>query len=181
MLQYADVILPAGTFAETAGTFVNAEGLWQDFSAAGKPVGDSRPGWKILRVLGNELGLIGFDYFAAPEVRRELKEACRSLSLDNSVPAAAIEATPARDGLIRVGDVPIYSVDPLVRRSRPLQEAADAGRPVARRPGRSPRPGGWSAPTPGSGAGPRRTFRAAGSGRRGSGRAPGARPTGPGP
>ena len=134
LLQYADIILPGTTFAETDGTFVNAEGLWQNFSAAGTPPGESRPNWKILRVLGNELGLAGFDYHAAAEVRRELKGLCRDLALDNTVPAggAAPSGARPRAGLIRFGDVPMYSVDPLVRRSQPLQEAADAGRPIAR-------------------------------------------------
>jgi len=132
MLQYADIILPCATYAETAGTFVNAEGLWQDFAAAGSAPGDARPAWKILRVLGNELGLGGFDFFAADEVRRELKEQCRELALDNAVAAADVRPVEPREGLVRFGDVPMYSVDPLVRRSRPLQEAADAGRPVAR-------------------------------------------------
>lgn len=132
MLQYADVILPLATFAETDGTLVNAEGLWQHFEAAGTPDAESRPGWKILRVLANELGVAGFDYFAAEEVRRELKEACRSLSLDNTVALEGdIEASTRRDGLVRVGSVPIYSTDPVVRRSVPLQNAADAGRPIA--------------------------------------------------
>ncbi|MDZ7788004.1 MAG: NADH-quinone oxidoreductase subunit NuoG [Halofilum sp. (in: g-proteobacteria)] len=133
MLQYADIILPGTNFAETDGTFVNAEGLWQNFSAAGTPPGEARPNWKILRVLANELGLAGFDYYAAAEVRRELKELCRDLTLDNTVAAGRTESAPKTiDGLVRYGDVPMYSVDPLVRRSRPLQEAADAGHPVAR-------------------------------------------------
>ncbi|WP_070988795.1 NADH-quinone oxidoreductase subunit NuoG [Halofilum ochraceum] len=133
MLQYADIILPGTTFAETDGTFVNAEGLWQNFSAAGTPPGDSRPNWKILRVLGNELGIAGFEYHAAAEIRRELKERCREVTLDNTVPAGeSLPETRSIDGLVRYGDVPMYSVDPLVRRSRPLQEAADAGQPAAR-------------------------------------------------
>jgi NADH-quinone oxidoreductase subunit G len=133
MLQYADIILPGTTFAETDGTFVNAEGLWQNFSAAGTPPGESRPGWKILRVLGNELGIDGFDYYAAAEIRRELKGLCRDLTLDNAVPVGGSVAAGAKvEGLVRYGDVPMYSVDPLVRRSRPLQEAADAGRPIVR-------------------------------------------------
>lgn len=133
MLQYADVILPASTFVETAGTFVNAEGLWQDFTAAGTPPGDARPGWKILRVLANELGVDGFDYFGADEVRRELKERCRALTLDNRVASErAPQPAAPRDGLLRFGDVPMYSTDPLVRRSEPLQQAADAGRPQVR-------------------------------------------------
>lgn len=130
MLQYADIILPASTFAETDGTHVNAEGLWQDFAAAGSPPGEARPGWKILRVLANALEVPGFDYFAAAEVRRELKERCRELVLDNAVrEAEPVEPATVRDGLVRFGDVPMYSVDPLVRRSEPLQRAADAGRP----------------------------------------------------
>jgi len=132
MLQYADVILPLATFAETDGTLVNAEGLWQNFEAAGSPEAESRPGWKILRVLGSELGVEGFDYFSAAEVRRELKEACRSLTLDNSVDAdGPVDSGAPRQGLVRVGNVPIYSTDPVVRRSQPLQQAADAGRPIA--------------------------------------------------
>jgi NADH-quinone oxidoreductase subunit G len=133
LLQYADVILPSSTFAETDGTLVNLEGLWQDFAAAGSPPGDARPTWKILRVLANELGVDGFDYFAAAEVRRELKEQCRQLTLDNRIePAGPPETRIADHGLVRFGDVPMYSVDALVRRSRPLQGAADAGRAEVR-------------------------------------------------
>jgi NADH-quinone oxidoreductase subunit G len=129
MLQYADVILPGSTFAETDGTFVNAEGLWQNFEAAGAVPGDGRPTWKILRVLANALGVAGFDYFAAAEVRRELKEQCRELVLDNAVTTeVGPRGTAASAGYRRCGDVPMYSVDPLVRRSLPLQETADAGR-----------------------------------------------------
>ena len=57
LLDCADVLLPIGTFAETAGTFVNAEGRWQSFDAAADLAGDARPGWRVLRVLGNELEL----------------------------------------------------------------------------------------------------------------------------
>ncbi len=131
MLQYADVILPGTVFAETDGTHVNAEGLWQDFAAAGTPPGEARANWKILRVLANELGVSGFDYFAAAEVRRELKEQCRELRLDNTV-GGPVSADAPGEGLVRYGDVPMYSVDPLVRQSEPLQAAADAGRAVVR-------------------------------------------------
>ncbi|MEX2576424.1 MAG: molybdopterin-dependent oxidoreductase, partial [Halofilum sp. (in: g-proteobacteria)] len=133
MLQYASVILPGSTFAETAGTFVNAEGLWQDFAAAGSLPGDARPTWKILRVLANELDVSGFDYLGADEIRAELKERCREITLDNRVASdRAPRPTGVREGLVRFGEVPMYSTEPLVRRSEPLQQAADAGRPVAR-------------------------------------------------
>jgi NADH-quinone oxidoreductase subunit G len=132
MLQYADIILPLAAFAETDGTLVNAEGLWQNFDAAASPYADSRPGWKILRVLANELDVPGFDYFSAGEIRRELKEACRALTLDNTVADSGPARPPTRrDGIVRVGNVPLYSTDPVVRRSQPLQQAADAGRPIA--------------------------------------------------
>ncbi len=128
MLQYAEVILPGSTFAETDGTLVNAEGLWQNFEAAGAVPGDGRPTWKVLRVLANALDVAGFQYFAAAEVRRELKEECRELVLDNAVTTeVAASADRESGGYTRSGDVPMYSVDPLVRRSQPLQEAADAG------------------------------------------------------
>ncbi len=132
MLQYADVILPAAAFAETDGTFVNGEGLWQDFKAAVQPPGEARPGWKILRVLGQRLGVEGFDWFSAAEIRQALKASCREIVLDNR-PQTDGELAPSKDAsppagqLVRFGHVPLYSVDPIVRRSEPLQSAADAG------------------------------------------------------
>src|SRR5207302_428209 len=70
------VLLPMGTFAETSGTYVNCEGLWQSQPGAAAPVGEARPGWKVLRVLGNLLGLEGFDYQSSEDVLREVREAC---------------------------------------------------------------------------------------------------------
>ena len=70
----ADVLLPIGTFGETAGTFVNAEGLWQSFDAAADLAGDSRPGWRVLRVLGNELGLADCEYRTPSEVSAALEQ-----------------------------------------------------------------------------------------------------------
>lgn len=133
MLQYANVILPAATFAETEGTFVNAEGHWQPVTAVTHPPGEARPGWKILRVLGERLAVTGFDWSSADEIRASVKAQCRDIVLDNRLRSSeALDslAKPRADGLVRFGDVPMYSVDPLVRRSVPLQEAADAGRPI---------------------------------------------------
>jgi len=132
MLQYADVILPTATFAETDGTFVNGEGLWQDFTAAVRAPGAARPGWKVMRVLAEQLGLAGCNWFSAEEIRQELKAACRAIVLDNRLPDADLPAVGETGGtrFVRFGDVPMYSVDAIVRRSRPLQEAADAGRPA---------------------------------------------------
>ena len=73
MLDYADIILPIAAFGETSGTFVNVEGRWQSFSGCVKPVGETRPAWKVLRVLGNLFGLSGFDYTRSDEIRDEIK------------------------------------------------------------------------------------------------------------
>ena len=124
LLECADVLLPIGTFAETAGTFVNAEGAWQSFDAAADPVGDARPGWRVLRVLGNALGLADFDYRSAADVRdalrRELGEAPPpDNSYRGSLSIAALEPVDVDPAVL---DVPIYAVDAVVRRSEPLQE-----------------------------------------------------------
>jgi NADH-quinone oxidoreductase subunit G len=124
----ADVMLPVSPFTETAGTFVNAEGRVQSFHGTVKPLADTRPGWKVLRVLGNLLGLQGFQQETAEEVRAE---ALGDLStLPQRLSNAAKMTDPARfvagQGLERVSHVPVYHADPLVRRSPPLQETADA-------------------------------------------------------
>ncbi|MEO7774664.1 MAG: NADH-quinone oxidoreductase subunit NuoG, partial [Steroidobacteraceae bacterium] len=67
--EIATVLLPMGSFAETSGTYVNLEGIWQSFAGAAQPVGESRPGWKVLRVLANHLDLNGFEYQSSEEVR----------------------------------------------------------------------------------------------------------------
>ena len=74
--EVAHVLLPMGTFAETYGTYVNFEGRWQSFAGAATPLGEARPGWKVLRVLGNALGLQAFEYQSAEEVRDEVHRAC---------------------------------------------------------------------------------------------------------
>ena len=85
MKQYASVLLPSGTFGETSGTYVNVEGRWQHFTGMTKPAGESRPGWKILRVLGNLCGLAGFEYLSSEEVGEELRKAVGDLKPDNSL------------------------------------------------------------------------------------------------
>ena len=74
--QVAHVVLPIGSFAESSGTFVNFEGRWQSWAGAARLLGDSRPGWKVLRVLANLLGLPGVDYVGSDEIRDALKQAC---------------------------------------------------------------------------------------------------------
>ncbi len=127
-VDHADVVLPSAAFAETAGTFVNATGAWQMFNGATAPPGQGRPAWKILRVLGNELNLDGFDYNDVTAVRDELKSLCREIELDNSYALDNIEVPDASEpkGLLRIGDLPAYRSDMLVRRARSLQKTKDA-------------------------------------------------------
>jgi NADH-quinone oxidoreductase subunit G len=135
-MDYADVLLPVAPFAETSGTFVNAEGRAQSFNGTVKPAGEARPAWKVLRVLGNILGLGGFDYETSESIRDELFEkgvTDLSAKLNNAskkVPVAA--AAGAGDKLERLADVPIYFADALARRSGPLLATTDGAAPKAR-------------------------------------------------
>jgi NADH-quinone oxidoreductase subunit G len=132
-VDYAHVLLPIGPFTETAGTYVSTEGRVQSFSGVVRPLGEARPAWKVLRVLGNLLGLPGFEHDSADEVMREaLGDGGIAGRLDNRLTAApAGEARPAAAGLQRIAEVPIYSADAIVRRSRPLQRTRDGQPPVA--------------------------------------------------
>ena len=128
-VEHANIVLPSAAFTETAGTFVNATGAWQMFNGTAAPPGEGRPAWKILRVLGNQLKLEGFDYESAEDVRDELKSLCRDIRLDNSYTLDNIELPSSYDtgaGLLRCGDLPAYKSDMLVRRARSLQKTADA-------------------------------------------------------
>ncbi|NIF42220.1 NADH-quinone oxidoreductase subunit G [Burkholderia sp. Tr-862] len=128
-LDYADVLLPVAPFTETAGTYVNAEGSVQSFNGVVRPLGDTRPAWKVLRVLGSLLGLPNFEYETAEEVRlAALGDAGVASRLSNqaSVAPARVAATAANGGFERLADVPIYHADALVRRAGALHLTAAA-------------------------------------------------------
>jgi NADH-quinone oxidoreductase subunit G len=122
----ADVLLPTGPFTETSGTFVNTEGCWQGFSGIATPQGDSRPGWKVMRVLGNQFGLDGFEQLSSEEIRDALQEQTGTVKLDNSQAAGPVADAMAAAGLERIGDVAINATDALVRRAPALQATPDA-------------------------------------------------------
>ena len=135
--DYAHLLLPVSPFTETSGSFVNTEGRLQHFNAAVKPLGDSRPGWKVLRVLANLLDLPGFDHDASEAVRNEWQAAAGTLRLDNALDNAlgavelqGLDGRPADGKLQRIGEVPIYQLDPVVRRAPSLQATKDAAPPV---------------------------------------------------
>jgi NADH-quinone oxidoreductase subunit G len=128
-LEYAHVLLPIAPFSETAGSFVNMEGRLQSFHGAVKPLGETRPAWKVLRVLGNLLSLGGFDYDTAEAVRGDALQGDLAAALDNAAPIVGITSLDATDGLERVGETSLYQCDPITRRSPPLQATADAAVP----------------------------------------------------
>jgi NADH-quinone oxidoreductase subunit G len=131
--DYADVLLPVSPFTETPGAFISTEGRLQGFHAVVKPLGESRPAWKVLRVLGGLMGLDGFGFDTADEVRAEcLKGRDVASLLSNKTSVVATAAAGAAAGIERIADVPPYFADALVRRSAPLQKAADAKPPRAR-------------------------------------------------
>ncbi|MBA3023870.1 MAG: NADH-quinone oxidoreductase subunit G [Sideroxydans sp.] len=127
--EYADVLLPIAPYSETSGTFISSEGRVQSFNGAVKPLGEARPAWKVLRVLGNLLKVDGFDYETSQAVRDEaLQGVDVAAKLNNAV--SAIESKPtAVIGLQRVADVPIYATDAIVRRAMSLQATSDAAQP----------------------------------------------------
>ncbi len=123
----ADVVLPVGTFAETAGTFVNCAGSWQSFGGVASPVGNSRPAWKVLRVLGNLLGMPDCEYATAGEILAAVRRVAGDIQADNTVAQTAIPpaTTPATVSLAEL-DVPMYQLDALLRRATSLQQTSEA-------------------------------------------------------
>lgn len=124
MKAYADFILPVAAFAETPGTFVNVEGKRQSFNAAAMPGGEARPGWKVLRVLGNFCHFEGFEQRTIEEVREELDAAvAQAETVEFKQPgfdAASVKAVDAQ--LMRVSAYPTAASDTLVRHSLAMQK-----------------------------------------------------------
>ena len=132
-LEYADVLLPCSPFSETSGTFINCEGRAQSFNGVVAPLGETRPAWKVLRVLGNLLNLDGFAYETSEQVRDELIGTEELVAgRDNGLASADIALPVALGGLQRISDVPIFFADPLVRKAPALQKTSDAVEPTAR-------------------------------------------------
>jgi NADH-quinone oxidoreductase subunit G len=121
--QHADLVLPLATFLETSGTFVNTEGLWQPFKGVVSLADGPRPGWKVLTALGQTL-LPGdeFSYQDSTQVRNELKELCRELTLDNRVDLGIDLNLPTKPRTLqKVSETAIYAVDAMTRNASPLQ------------------------------------------------------------
>lgn len=129
--DWADVMLPVAPFTETSGTFVNAAGMAQSFKGVAAPFGDTRPAWKVLRVLGNLLELPGFDDETSESVRDAVLAAGVDARLSNEIRREpALVSVQA--GIQRVTDVPIFRSDAIVRRAQALQQTNASRAPVAR-------------------------------------------------
>ena len=123
--DYATILLPASQTVETSGTFVNMEGRFQSFTAAAKLLGETRPTWKVLRVLGNMLDVDGFDYMSSEDVRDEVKASIDAVGdYSNAVDREDATLMGDIDGLQRIGEVQMYATDAVVRRARSLQQTA---------------------------------------------------------
>ena len=130
-MEYADAILPIAPYLETSGTFVNTEGRAQSFNGAVRPLGDARPGWKVLRVIGSQLGLPGFDLDTPEAVRAALPSLAADRLGGRSGVAPQTPQAAATGTLQRLADVPVNFSDALVRRAQSLQKTADARAPRA--------------------------------------------------
>ena len=132
-LDYADVLLPIAAFTENEGSYVNIAGRVQSFAAAVPPPGEARPGWKILRVLGNRFMLGGFEQNAVEDVRAELDLArATSGAWQGASFGGTLEIALTADQLYRLAEVPMYAVDACTRRAPALQATADNPPPAAR-------------------------------------------------
>ncbi len=123
MLAYSDVILPIAPFSETSGTFIGVDKQWQSFAGAVKAKGDCRPGWKVLRVLGNMAKLRGFDYVSSTDIRDEVQDQLNLLSPSNEcyIP----DNLHSESGLMVISEVPMYQTDAVLRRSSALQQTTE--------------------------------------------------------
>lgn len=124
--QYADVLLPIAPSTETSGTFINIAGTPQTFKAAVRPLGETRPGWKVLRVLGNLLGLENFEFNSSEEVLNTFMPADLSARLTNSVPEQTVAGVALNGKLELAAFAPIYDTDALVRRADSLRKTKAA-------------------------------------------------------
>ena len=132
-LEYAHVLLPIAPFTETSGTFVSTEGTVQSFRGLVQPLAETRPAWKVLRVLGNLLGVAGFDYDSSDAVFKDALSGTDVVArLNNRLSSAVIGKFEEADaGIERIGEVPIYQADAIVRRAVSLQKTHDSAEPVA--------------------------------------------------
>ncbi len=124
--QVADILLPLSIYAENEGSIINVEGRLQSFAACVPGPGEARPGWKVLRVLANKLGMTDCNHHNVNGITDDISEQIAAVSFDNFADWAQPDTLSAGDNdLARISDVPMNSLDPLVRRAVALQQTND--------------------------------------------------------
>ena len=134
MREYADVLLPIALFAETSGSYINVEGRLQSFTGAVPPVGEARPAWKILRVLGNMLKIEAFVYNSSQEIRDELIRVTDDItprsvgnwSIPESLEYDMANHTVNDAALQKITEIPMYRIDAMTRRAQALQNSDES-------------------------------------------------------
>jgi NADH-quinone oxidoreductase subunit G len=128
LLEIADVLLPIAAFTENSGTMINVDGTWQSNSSVVHAFGDSRPGWKVIRVLGNIAGLDNFEYASVEQITATIKQQIGSnhplTSWKNTCPG--VLNNPVSKSIVRIAPIALYATDSLVRRAEALQATKDA-------------------------------------------------------
>ena len=122
----ADLMLPIGTFAETSGTFINCEGSWQSFNGVSSPVHEARPGWKVLKVIGDLLKLDGFEFESTLDVLSELREKLGETETSNNPEKYKNQSNGNKKASVE--RVPMYQMDVILRHSPSLQLTPEAQR-----------------------------------------------------
>lgn len=128
--EVADVLLPVTPMSEMEGTYVNAFGDWQRFQAAVHPLGESKPAWKVIRVMGNLWEVPGFTQESAEALSIELEKQYTEIvkaGIQTPIAFARTTLEPlAANGLRRLAPISLYGVDGIVRRAKSLQATPDA-------------------------------------------------------
>ena len=124
--EYADVILPMAAFAETSGTYINTDGLWQTVVGAIPPQNQARPAWKILRVLANVLHVDAFDYSSSQDILFEIQGLVDMMHESNYKLFYPEYLPKLSDEFVRVGEWPLYRSDAIVRHANELQQCASS-------------------------------------------------------
>jgi NADH-quinone oxidoreductase subunit G len=124
-MDCSDVLLPIAPFTETSGTFVNAEGRVQSFHSVVRPLGETRPAWKVLRVLGNMLGISGFDQESSQDVLAAAAGGQVPAFVPPELLSNGVRSVPSLPFSTEPCVAAIYQLDGLVRRSSSLQLTAD--------------------------------------------------------
>ncbi len=123
----ADIVLPASSYTEKPGTYVNTEGRVQYADKAVFAPGDAREDWTILRALADALGVnVGFDSF--PQLRAAMVAEVPALGQEGLADYGALPAAVA--GLKAEGQIAAYPIkdfyltNPIARASATMQDCS---------------------------------------------------------